>query len=78
MGFTWIITNKKTGEMRIFEWHDTGVFQPDESIVNEIEEYIYHMISYCTFDDSDDSFWRNFERTDFEYEQKEFGIKERW
>ena len=68
MGFTWIIINKKTGEMKTFEWYNTSVFQSDESIVEEIELYIQHMISYCTFDDGDDSFWRNFERTDFEYE----------
>ena len=68
MGFTWIISNKKTGEMRTFEWHNDGVFQSDELIVDEIEEYIHHMISYCTYDDGDDKFWRDFERTDFEYE----------
>ena len=67
MGFTWIISNKKTGEMRTFEWHNDGVFQSDESIVDEIEEYIHHMISYCTYDDGDDKFWRDFERTDFKY-----------
>lgn len=68
MGFIWIITNKRTDEMRTFEWHNNGVFQSDESIVDEIEEYIHHMISYCTYDDGDDKFWRDFERTDFEYE----------
>lgn len=66
MGFVWIVTNKKTGKSRMFEWSNSE-FQSDELIVEEIELYIHHMISYCTFDDGDDEFWRDFERTDFEY-----------
>lgn len=78
MGFAWIISNKKTGEMKTFEWHNNGVFQSDESIVDEIEEYIHHMISYCTYDDGDDKFWRDLSVQILNMSGKEFGIKERW